>query len=32
MWHVWQDNPTIPEAGLATREIGEFFRRHLDVN
>jgi len=32
MWHVWQDNPTIPEAGLATREIGKFFRRHLNVN
>jgi monoterpene epsilon-lactone hydrolase len=32
MWHVWQDNPSIPEADLATREIGLFFRQHLSVN
>ncbi len=31
MWHVWQDHPTLPEADLATREIGEFFRHHLGV-
>lgn len=29
MWHVWQDHPTIPEAEQASREISEFFRRHL---
>jgi len=32
MWHVWQDNPNVPEAELATREIGRFFRHHLGVN
>ncbi len=29
MWHVWQDHPTIPEAGQATDEIGEFFQAQL---
>jgi monoterpene epsilon-lactone hydrolase len=29
MWHVWQDNPTVPEAAQASQEISEFFTRHL---
>jgi acetyl esterase/lipase len=32
MWHVWQDNPNVPEADLATREIGKFFRHHLSAD
>ena len=32
MWHVWQDDPNIPEARQAAQEIGEFFIRHLGVN
>ena len=29
MWHVWQDNPNVPEAAQASQEISEFFSRHL---
>lgn len=32
MWHVWQGNPVIPEAGQAAGEIGAFFRRHLGID
>ncbi|MEZ5564581.1 MAG: alpha/beta hydrolase [Gammaproteobacteria bacterium] len=29
MWHVWQGNPTVPEAAAASAEVGAFLRRHL---
>jgi monoterpene epsilon-lactone hydrolase len=29
MWHVWQDHPTIPEAGQASQAIADFFTLHL---
>jgi len=32
MWHVWKDDPNIPEAKQAAREIGEFFSRHLHID
>jgi monoterpene epsilon-lactone hydrolase len=31
MWHVFQALPTAPEAQRANREIGAFFRRHLEA-
>lgn len=29
MWHVFQGNPTVPEAAAASREAANFLRRHL---
>ncbi|MGI9307870.1 MAG: alpha/beta hydrolase fold domain-containing protein, partial [Gammaproteobacteria bacterium] len=30
MWHVWQGNPELPEAEAASKELADFFLRHLD--
>jgi acetyl esterase/lipase len=29
MWHVWQENPAVPESRQASTEIGRFLGRHL---
>jgi acetyl esterase/lipase len=29
MWHVWQENPAVPESRQASMEIGRFLERHL---
>jgi len=31
MWHVWQGNPTVPEARAASMEAAAFLRRHLGL-